>query len=204
MPRATAKLGMPEILLDLQSVKFRPREDSFVEASYPAISAKFAYAERGSPQEKSLLAGTCSQVLHADISFNEPIDFVQEVYIEGSEVRILAYSLIDLVAEKYRAILQQTVRNRARRQDVFDLDYLISEKIIQDLDKSQLLSTYQRKCESRDIKPTKDSLDNPDVIERSKRDWATLSSEVEELPEFMQSYETVRDYYHSLPWNAHE
>ncbi|GMN03130.1 nucleotidyl transferase AbiEii/AbiGii toxin family protein [Erythrobacter sp. MTPC3] len=200
LPRATAMLGLPEVLLDLQSVKFRPREASFVEASYPAISAKFAYAIKNSPQEKHLLEGRCSQVLHADISFNEPIDFIQEIRIEGTDVKILAYSLLDLVAEKYRAILQQAVRNRARRQDIFDLNFLILDGRLHPIDPKQLLQTFVKKCNSRNIKPNKNSLDDPNVKKKSQQNWESLKSEVEILPDFEEAYLTVSKFYRSLPW----
>ena len=72
-PRAAAQLGIPEIRLRMQSVKFHPRKDTFVESDFPAVEAKFAYAMAGSKQEAALDAGRCTDVLYADISFNEPI-----------------------------------------------------------------------------------------------------------------------------------
>lgn len=201
-PRAAAQLGFPRLRLKMQSVKFRPRKNTFVEADFPAVEAKFAYALAGSKQEAALDAGTCTDVLYADISFNEPISCVQAVRMKGANTEILVYSLHDLVAEKFRALLQQVTRNRYRRQDVFDLYYLIRNSDVGGLPKNLLLQTFQEKCASRGIEPTPDSLDNEEVKRRASSEWDTLSQEVEVLPDFEVAYNAVTELYRSLPWNG--
>jgi predicted nucleotidyltransferase component of viral defense system len=137
----------------MQSVKFRPRKDTFVESDFPAVEAKFAYAISGSKQEEALDKGTCTDVLYADVSFNEPISCVQSVKMKGADSEILVYSLNDLLAEKFRALLQQVTRDRNRRQDVFDLYYLICNADVESVPKDLLLETFIEKCASRGIEP---------------------------------------------------
>jgi len=47
-----------------------------------------------------------------------------------SRTRLHTYSLVDLVSEKLRAILQQASRNRTRRQDVYDIDFLVGSQLL--------------------------------------------------------------------------
>lgn len=199
-PRAAAQLGIPKLRLKMQSVKFRPRKNTFVESDFPAVEAKFAYAMAGSKQEPSLDAGTCTDVLYADISFNEPISCVQAVKMKGVRSEILVYSLHDLIAEKLRALLQQVMWDRYRRQDVFDLYYLIQHAEVDRIPKDLLLRTFQEKCLSRGIEPTRKSLDDDEVKRRSSNEWGTLAKEVDVLPDFEVAYSAVVELYRSLPW----
>ncbi len=72
-------------------------------------------AKRSTPQETSLKRGQPTNIIvEIDISFNEPsLKQVQILRLTG-EHDLLAYSLVDLIAEKYRAILQQIPRQRRR------------------------------------------------------------------------------------------
>jgi len=199
-PRAAAQLGVPNLRLKMQSVKFRPRKNTFAESDFPAVEAKFAYALDGSKQQAALEAGTCPDVLYADISFNEPISCVQTVKMKGANSEILVYSLHDLVAEKLRALLQQITRDRYRRQDVFDLYYLMENAHVSNIPKELLLRTFREKCASRGIEPTQQSLDDDEVRRRASSEWGTLSREVDVLPDFDTAYNAVSELYRSLPW----
>ena len=199
-PVAAAKLGYPDKIFRLQSLAFKPRKSTFVEADFPAIEVKFAYADRGTKQEKMLHAGNCSDVIYADISFNEPIETVQKVCIGDTGVYFYAYSLKDLVAEKLRSLLQQVIRNRNRRQDVYDLNYLIHNVDISSEARVDILRCFLEKCSSRRIAPTQTSLDNPEVRQRAQVEWESLASEVEELPDFDAAYDAVNAFYKSMPW----
>lgn len=200
-PRAAAQLGAPKLRLKMQSVKFRPRKSSFAEADFPAVEVKFAYAMTDSKQEAGLEAGTCTDVLYADISFNEPISCVQAVKIRGVNSEILVYSLHDIIAEKLRALLQQITRDRYRRQDVFDIYYLIQNADVDGIPKDLLLRTFLEKCRSRGIEPTSKSLDDDEVKRRASSEWNSLSREVDVLPDFDIAYEEVLKLYRSLPWD---
>jgi predicted nucleotidyltransferase component of viral defense system len=121
--------------------------------------------------------------------------------MKGTEAEILVYSLNDLVAEKFRALLQQVTRDRYRRQDVFDLYYLICHADVANIPKDLLLQTFIEKCESRGIKPNQGSLEDDEVRRRASSEWETLAREVENLPDFDTAYSEVIELYRSLPWN---
>lgn len=199
-PRAAAKLGYTELILRVHSVKKMPRPEKFQEMRFPALKIKVGYAERNTKQAKALLAGKAvNSMFEIDISFNEPMQYTQILSLTGGE-NLLAYDLADLMAEKLRAMLQQVKRNRARRQDVYDLHILISREKIDDALKAKVLDSFLIKSHSRDIDPKINSLDDPELKERSKKNWSTMALEIGDLPDFEETYETVRQFYRGLPW----
>lgn len=123
-PRATAELGYPELICAVQSCRYLPNAKLFPKAEGPALMLKVAYADRGTRQADMLEQGRAANVLDVDISFREPVGAIQIVNLADTGI-FYAYSLIDLMAEKLRALLQQEMRNRYRRQDIYDLDALL-------------------------------------------------------------------------------
>ena len=116
--------------------------------------------------------------------------------------KIKAYSLPDLVGEKYRAMIQQKTRNRTRRQDAFDIYWLLKNGYLED--RSLRILIYRsllKKSESRLLLVTKNSLADEEIKKRSSAEYDTLANEIEgKLPPFEEVYTAVRDYYESLPW----
>ncbi len=198
LPRAAAKIGYVDLILKVHSVKRMPKH-IFEDAEFPALKMKIAFAERGTRQEKILEEGRAPSVIDVDISFNETLRQIQILELTGGQ-ELQAYSLVDLMAEKYRAMLQQKERNRNRRQDVYDLNRLIAEGEFDDAFRAQLLDVYVEKCRSRHIEPTKDSLDDSEIKKRSGSDWETMKLEIGELPVFDDCYSKVTEFYRSLPW----
>lgn len=198
--RAAAQLGYPDLVCRVQTVRTRPRPNSFATDSFPALEMKIAYALRDSPQESRLRAGQCPTTLEADISFNEPIDAIQIVQLGKGGPEIEAYSLLDLIAEKLRALLQQVVRNRYRRQDVFDVAYLVERFSLDQKEKAHLLQVFRTKSASRGINPDQDSLSKPEVVQRARAEWDTLGLELGDLPSFEDRFGVVDRFYRSLPW----
>lgn len=121
LARAAAVLGYAGLIVEVHSVRRQPRT-SFATAKFPALKLKIASANRGTTQEKALQKGIAPVVIDVDISFNEPLSKIQVLELTGGH-ELRAYGLGDLIAEKYRAILQQVPRNRHRPQDVYDLDH---------------------------------------------------------------------------------
>ncbi|MBN2327261.1 MAG: nucleotidyl transferase AbiEii/AbiGii toxin family protein [Candidatus Omnitrophica bacterium] len=184
----------------IQRCKIQPNNP---EASFPSLKLSIGYAYKGVPQHKRLEAGKAPDTVHIDFSFNEITRKMEPIQIsEAGLAPIQAYSLTDLIAEKYRAILQQEIRNRVRRQDAYDIYELL--KIYPRLrpeDKKEILESLRIKSESRNLCIQKNSLDNPAIIERCEKEYSQLSAEIDgELPSFDNTYSTVRDFFQSLPW----
>lgn len=202
LERTAKKLGYADMIMRVQSID--PQPPSYLDADFPALKFKIAYAKRGTNQAKQLEAGSASAVARLDISFNEQIDGAQELQI-SEEKSLLSYSLADLVAEKYRALLQQPIRKRNRRQDVYDLNFLLRHyRDALYKFKPKIHKVLVEKCLSRDLPPlSRESIDGPEVRERAGRDWDTLKQELgrnDPLPDFDPCFETVASFYRQLPW----
>ena len=195
--RARVQLGYDLLLAQVQKVARHPRNKP--DAQFPALQITVGYAERGSSQEKRLSKGQAASTIAIDISFNEETHGLQILELTGGQ-SLRAYSLIDLVAEKCRAMLQQVTRNRARRQDVYDLHRLVTTGALEGIDRGALLAALLAKCRSRGIEPVRDSLDDPEVRERAAREWDTMGLELGEVPPFAECYAAARAFYRELPW----
>jgi predicted nucleotidyltransferase component of viral defense system len=200
LPLAAARLGYPDMECRVQTLRPQPRPTNFRTASFPAFKMTVAYAVRHSPQARHLRNGQCPDVLEVDISFKEPIDSIQVIQLGKSDTNVYAYSLIDLVAEKLRALLQQQIRNRNRRQDVYDIALLVRGFPLCEDEKAHLLEVFRTKCRSRRIEPQIESLSDPNVRRRASSEWNSLELELEELPSFDECFEVVDAFYRNLPW----
>lgn len=172
-----------------------------VDASFPSIKLTVGYAYKGTNKHKRLQAKKSPTVVSIDYSTNEFTPSIESFELTGGE-EIQAYSLTDLIAEKYRSLLQQVARNRNRRQDVYDLYFIINEFAdLESDDKSAILSSFLAKAKSRDLSPNNESIDDEEVCRRAGHEYDTLADEMAgELPEFTMAYEKVAHFYRSLPW----
>jgi predicted nucleotidyltransferase component of viral defense system len=194
-------LGFTDISCAVQRFDYQPRKDGFANFIAPALKLNIGYAKKGTRDEGRLKEGQSTRILQVDISFKEKVVNTAEVTIEEPDVTIRAYSFEEIIAEKLRATLQQVKRNRNRRQDVFDIRWLVDRYAPDQASREIILSTLLEKSEDRDIVPTLESFDNEEVKERSSKDWDTMKLEVGgKLPDFAESFEIVRKFYRSLPW----
>ena len=199
-PRAAAALGYADLIVKIHSVRHQPKA-IFPKANFPALKLKIASAKRGTAQEMALQEGKTPVVIDADISFNELLLQIQVLELTGGQ-ELFAYGLVDLIAEKYRAILQQVPRNRYRRQDVYDLDRLIVRNEIDDALQAQILTALVVKCKARQLKPTHASLDDPEIKERAGAGWRSMELELGEVPDFEVCFTRVSEFYRNLPWSG--
>ncbi len=183
----------------LQSFSVNPSREN---PSFPTLTLKIGYASKGSKTHKRLLDGKCPTILRIDYSYNE-ISSVIDLFEFQKGRKIQAYSISDLVAEKYRAIIQQKSRNRIRRQDAFDIYWLIKNGDLKGPERKKLVhKSLIIKAESRGLKVDKNSLNDEEIIRRSKVEYKNLAQEIEgELPPFDEVFHIVNEYYVSLPWN---
>jgi hypothetical protein len=190
-PRAAAKLGYPDLMCNVQSSRYEPSAKTFAKANGPLLALRVGYAKRGSPQERIFHAGTATNVLDVDIAFREPVNAIQIIRLGDEGVTVRAYSLLDLIAEKLRALLQQPKRKRNRRQDVYDIACLLKRFPLDPDEHTHLLAL---------LEPNREALGHREVRDRAAKDWDTLGLELEELPDFDSCFEIVDRFYRSLPW----
>jgi predicted nucleotidyltransferase component of viral defense system len=185
----------------LQGYKVEPgRTKTFVN-----IKMRIGYAEKGTRQHTLLMNGQAANIISIDYSFRESIPDVDVVEV-GDDGSLRVYALSTLIAEKYRSLLQQPIRNRTRRQDVFDINFLLDERaeLAADGCRAAVLSDFLIKCADRDIAPTRDSFDEPQIRAMAEKDYETLADELPAgaLPAFDVIFERVAAYYRSLPWDS--
>ncbi len=182
----------------VQGWKIEPRTEN---VTYPSIKITIGYAYKGTNKHKRLLAKQSPTALGIDYSLNESLPNIEVVELtEGDE--ILVYSIIDVISEKFRSLIQQEERNRYRRQDIFDIFLLLDLKnSFDESDKILILDSLIKKSQARGISPSAISFDSDELKNRAERDYPTLLSEVEgPLPDFATMFGRVADFYRSLPW----
>jgi hypothetical protein len=182
----------------IQSFSVKPPGEN---RNFQSLKLRMGYAYKGAPRHWRLIKGEAPTVVEIDYSFNEinqQIDTIE--LVEGGKIQ--AYSLPDLVGEKYRAMIQQKTRNRTRRQDAFDIYWLLKNGYLEDWTLRILIyRSLLKKAESRQLAVNKNSLADEEIKERSKAEYATLAVEIDgELPPFEAVYTAVREYYEGLPW----
>lgn len=200
LPQTAIRLGYLNLLCRVQTVKKMPKPLNFEEFDFPALLIRIGSAERGTGEEKRLDAGRAIRVLDIEISFRDQVYAFQELNLTGPGVAVRAFTLHEIIAEKLRALLQQPIRNRNRRQDVYDIAYLIETNELTDEDRRSILETLIEKCRARGIEATPKSMDDPEVRRRAEVDWNTLALELDDLPPFDERFAMMRELYISLPW----
>lgn len=189
-----------ETICRYQRHELRPKK---VDASFPTLTISVGFARRTNPSEmRKLNAGQAIRIVSIDYSYNEAVFDVEVLKLSEGE-SIQAYSFLNLLAEKYRSLLQQPIRNRNREQDVYDINILLgSEKNLSAEEKKGLLTLLVNSSSERDIDAKKDSIADVEVRSRAEKGYEALRASVEgELIPFEESYEVIQKLYESLPWD---
>lgn len=183
----------------VQSCKIQPANRP--DATFPELKVTVGYAYKGTRKHKKLQAGQSPTCISIDYSINEPTPNIEHFDLSENE-NLIAYSLTDLIAEKLRAVIQQAVRDRTRRQDIFDLHILIEKyPDLDNIEKGKILRSLKQKAASRDIEVKMESFRNEELKRRSAAEYPKLAQEVEgELPDFDIVFNVVQAFYESLPW----
>lgn len=203
MPRAAVRLGYLDLACRIQGVKRHPRPQNFENADFPALEVRVASAKRSDPNQMAALEqGRAERVLKVEVTFRDQVYAFQELMLTDAKVAVQAFSPTEIVAEKLRALLQQPIRNRNRRQDVYDVAFLIEQHAFDESARAEIHRTLVAKCQSRNIEPTLTSIADPEVKERAQKDWDTLRLELADLGDFDERFEAVRAFYEALPWQA--
>jgi len=181
----------------IQRWEVRPKGEG---KNFQTMSLSIGYAPKGSRQHESLMKNKCPNVVEVDYSFNE-LTLEKEIIKIFNEDSLEAYSFTDLVAEKFRAILQQEMRNRFRRQDPYDLYFLLNNHSITETEKKKILDSLIVKSKSRNLEVNKLSIAIENIKQRSEKEYSQLADEIEEpLPPFEEVYSFIQTFYQSLPW----
>lgn len=189
-----------DIFCRVQSHKMQPPSP---DASFPTLRIGVGYAFKGTKQFQRMTQGldSTNKVL-IDLSFNEQACVASAISLDGHE--LAAYSLYDQIAEKYRAMIQQTAerRDRVRRQDVYDIYSVIRQGYLASgEDKTILLATMRQKFAARDVPCECKVIEENEIRERCHQQYPYLADEIDgELPKFDVVFDLVKSFYLGLPW----
>jgi predicted nucleotidyltransferase component of viral defense system len=140
---------------------------------------------RGGPRRQSL------PVVRVHLSFDEPLlaepeeRWVHSAYSEPGPFSIVAYSKLEIVAEKLRALLQQQER-WPRPRDLYDLWYITCHER-EVFDRGRLRELFERKCGVRAVVPDVEGLRSDRLYEWNRKAWSMqLSSVLRTVPDYDQ------------------
>lgn len=136
-----------------------------------------------------------------DVSLNDPVCDFELVQVRGGEA-IQVCTLEDIIAEKYRALLQQPIRKRNRPQDVLDIAVVL--RCGRALRPEVVARFLQTKAAARGITPAKHSLLAPEVREMARLEYERLegTTRAQEFVAFDEAFALVLGFYLSLPLPA--
>lgn len=194
------------LAFNIHSIKPQPRQ--YLEAQYPAYKVKIGFAHQNRPSEMQRLDKKQSpSIIDIDISFNEPLTPADIERIELNQDRsILCYSLAQIIAEKYRSLLQQPVRNRNRRQDVYDIHHLLvdyADYYNRIETKQAVLEKLLRSAEGKNIDKylNQQGILAEDIKAMALKDFDTLDLEIDvKTIDPNQMFDKISEYYQALPW----
>lgn len=128
-----------------------------------------------------------------DISLNEVICAAEAVILAGPlPLRV------STTAEKLRALLQQALRNRTRRQDLLDIAALLRAGV--PLDPARVADYLLRKAAAREVAVSRAALLDPDLFARASVDYDQLAYTARRvfIP-FPEASALVRAFIAALP-----
>lgn len=187
------------LICRIQSFKVDPGRDK----TFVTLRLKIGYAEPGTSSHKKLEAKQSPHVVGLDYSFRESIPELEMIEV-ADDGTLQVYGLSTLVAEKLRALLQQPIRDRGRRQDIYDLHFLLGTQPALGLAtvRAQVLRDLKVKCAERDITAKPTLFDEPRIRQHAEQNYGTLADELppDTLPPFDESFSAVAALYRDLPW----
>ncbi|MFC4622095.1 nucleotidyl transferase AbiEii/AbiGii toxin family protein [Comamonas nitrativorans] len=186
-------------LCRLQSHQVQPKGEN---KTHHSLALKIGFASRSNPgQMARLAAGSSAQVVEIDYSFNEAVFDVEVLELDGGAT-IHSYALNNVLAEKMRSLLQQPVRRRNRRQDVYDIWLLLeSGPVLMAGELAKIHQILVASCGARGIVPVAAAMESEGVVSMARMGYRELAADVDgELPSFDEAMGRVVALYRALPW----
>ena len=119
-----------------------------------------------------------SPVVPIEISLNEPICAVVDIDIDSTHP-LQVSTLEDIVAEKLRALLQQPIRNRSRRQDL--LDIAVTLRGYPELNRTEVAEYLLRKAAARNVSVSRAAFRQEEVKTRAAQGYNELAATTRNL-----------------------
>lgn len=184
-----------DMALRVQSVTRNPAR---LDATFPTYSMRIAYALADQPGVGAQIrnAQAVSQVVHMEVTVNDVVCAWQTLTLpSGDALRVC--TLDDIVAEKLRALLQQTIRNRHRPQDVLDIAMCVLTRSEQ-LSDANVADFLLRKAAARDVPVSLAAFEEPEVWTRARRGYEVLEHHADRFIPYEEARDVVRAFVREL------
>lgn len=185
------------VRLSVQSVRQMPPGPN---RTFPTFTVRIGYAL---PDETALLrrmddGRPSTHVIDVEISVNEPLGGVTTTLLTPSLPPLRVGTVEDITAEKLRALLQQPIRNRQRRQDLLDIAVLL--RLHPGIDREAVGRFLVLKSEARGIDARRSAFAAPEIRRRASVDYDRLRETTRVLfVPFDEAWELLMDFVQSLP-----
>lgn len=190
---ATEELG---VVLAIHNVRRNPPGPDRTFITFE-ISVGYALPDQVPLIRRMSLNRPSTQVIPVEISLNESICADDSIDVQATN-HLRVSTIEDIVAEKLRALLQQPIRNRSRRQDLLDIAILLREQ--PSIDGSRVAEFLQRKSASRDVLVSRSAFRDPEIAQRAEVDYAALQRTTRRLfIPFEEALHSLLEFTNSLP-----
>jgi predicted nucleotidyltransferase component of viral defense system len=167
IPVAQTRLG---VTLAVHRVQQNPRG---TERHFITFEGRIGYAlpDEDRLRQRMAQGEPSTHAIKVDVSLNEPIGAAAMTEIDH-DLRLRVATIEDIVAEKLRALLQQPIRNRQRRQDLLDIAVVLREGTA--LDRRLVAAFLLVKAAARNVPVTRAAFHSPEVVDRASEGYAEL------------------------------
>jgi predicted nucleotidyltransferase component of viral defense system len=178
------------------SVRKNPRAPGSTFVTFD-ISLGYALPDQATLIKRMSLNIQHAQTIPVEISLNEPICADESIDVHATNT-LRVSTIEDIVAEKLRALLQQPIRNRTRRQDLLDIAVILQEQPA--IDHSLIADFLQRKSAARDVPVSRSAFHDPEIARRAASDYDALQQTTRKLfIPFEEALRNVLEFTDSLP-----
>ena len=165
------------VLLKIHRIEQQPPGSTKTFITY-TINIGYALPDETKLRERVEKGRPSPNVVPVDISINEPI--CEDRYIKIDDSHELRVSTIeDIIAEKLRALLQQPIRNRRRRQDLLDIAVTLQSH--PGIDRRNVAQFLLTKAEARNVHVSRSAFHEPGVTQRAKQDYEELRADARDV-----------------------
>ena len=156
----------------VQRVKQNPPGENKTFITYD-VTVGYALPDDSRSRQRIERGEDVSAVVPVEISLNEPICATVEIDIDSIHP-LQVSTLEDIVAEKLRALLQQRIRNRTRRQDLLDIAVILRGGA--ELDQAKVAEYLLRKAAARNVPVSREALHDEELRSRSAEGYEELEA----------------------------
>lgn len=137
-------------------------------------------------------------IIRIEMSINEPICGATIFAVDPNYPQLRVSTLEDIVGEKLRALLQQPIRNRGRRQDLLDIAVIVQGH--PELNRQQVADFLRIKAAARDVPVSRAAFQHLEIAERARVGYEELAATTRKvfIP-FDEALATILAFVNELP-----